>query len=100
VFGVVGTMANDRFEDIQRSCGSVRCVDSGLNESIERGRLYDNIANGGLGVGVIGVVLAGVLFAAYGVTSSSSEPEPAAVRTGLWVDVTPDSGSVGLSAHF
>jgi hypothetical protein len=53
-FGVAGSMANSRFDDLEQECGGP-CPASKQGD-IDDGRRLDLIANIGLGVGIAGVV--------------------------------------------
>ncbi|MBW2529012.1 MAG: tetratricopeptide repeat protein [Deltaproteobacteria bacterium] len=102
VFAVAGTMADARFEEIEEKCGGVRCTDPAVNESIDEGRVMDHVANGGVGVGVVGFVTAGVLFAIELVTGddagATTPAEGAPVSVSVWSE--PLGQYVGLRGTF
>jgi len=68
---VFGLMADSEFDDLQARCGSGPC-DPSLQGDVDRGRLYDTIANIGLVVGAIGTA-AGVTLLAIDVASAPSK---------------------------
>lgn len=92
-FITAGTMANDRFDEIEKTCHGTRCTDPELNPDIDEGRTMDQVANVGLGVGIVGVVLGTLLLVVDAATSAAPEPAPptpaAGARNALRLDLGP-----------
>lgn len=100
-FGVAAAMAEERFEDIEDECNGVRCTDPSINDSIDEGRVMDIVANAGLGLGVIGFVTAGVLFAIEIASDDEQEPPVApAADVGLRTWSTAAGNFVGVGGTF
>jgi hypothetical protein len=70
VFGVLGSMSNAKYEDLQDACKNERC-DPSAQDDIDAGKRYQTIANVGLAVGIVGLGASAALFA----LSGSSTPE-------------------------
>lgn len=65
MFAVTGVLANQKYSELQRACGTQRCVDPKLATTADQGRLLDTLATSGLVVGAVGVV-AGATMIAFG----------------------------------
>ena len=75
------------FKEIEQECGGQRCTNPAINDRIDEGRTMDIVANFGLGLGVLGFVIAGILFTIE-LASDDDEPAPS----------TPPPSAVGLRA--
>jgi hypothetical protein len=84
-FGVLGVMNDSKFSDLESACPNNRCPPD-QQDNIDQGKLYQTIANVGLGVGVIGLGASAVLF----LLSSDGPEQPQAAFF-----VKPESISVG-----
>ena len=64
-FGIFGSMSSSKYSDLQDACPNNQC-DLSLSGDIDDGKLYQTVANIGLGVGVL---------------EDPESPEPAAPRS-------------------
>jgi hypothetical protein len=85
-FAVFGVLDNGKYNDLKGRCANNVCSPSDSADA-ESGRMYQTVANVGLGVGVVGVVSSVLLFA----TAPSRAKERAASRTTPEVAVGPAS---------
>lgn len=91
-FGIAGTMANQRFDDLDKECGGGPCPASKQSD-IDGGKQLDTIANIGLVVGGVGIV-GGTALLLFGGSTEKKPPAEAFVtpRTG--------GGSVVVTGRF
>ena len=95
-FAVAGTMANNRYDDVLDKCGGTRCTDPSYDSQIREGRVMDIVANGGAGLGAIGVTVGIILLAV-----DAAQPGPAPAGAALVTPVlAPDFAGVGAAARF
>lgn len=92
VFGVLGSMSNAKYEDLQDACKNERC-DPSAQDDIDAGKRYQTMANVGLAVGIVGLGASAALFALSG---SSSPAADATARVELGVGL----GSVHVRGRF
>jgi hypothetical protein len=92
-FAVFGILDNGKYNDIKDSCPNGVCPRA-LADDAETGRMYQTIANVGLGVGIAGVATSVVLFA----TAPSHSKERAASKPAPQVLV--GLGSVSVRGRF
>ena len=90
-FAVAGVMADQRFSDVEERCNFERCTDPEVNDSIQTGRVLDYVANGGIGLGVLGTVAGGLMIIFGGAD------EPAETVGGY---LLPDGGFVSYRVRF
>ncbi len=77
-FGVLGLLARGKRDSLDDACPQGTCPRSS-SDDIDQGRLYQTLANVGLGIGVLGLAAGTTLF----VLSSPDTPESAALRVEL-----------------
>jgi hypothetical protein len=88
-FAVFGVLDNGKYDELKNGCPNGVCPRT-LSEEAETGRMYQTVANVGLGVGIVGVVSSVLLF----VTAPSHSKERTAVRKGPEVAVGPGFVSI------
>lgn len=91
-FAVAGIMANNRFSDLEETCGR-QCTDPSFNDEIDGGRTMDLVANVGLGVG-LGLGVAGALMVIFG------GPDDDAATVSLRAAPLPGGGLLGVDGRF
>ncbi|HVY44871.1 MAG TPA: hypothetical protein VHB21_03290, partial [Minicystis sp.] len=92
-FAIAGSMANGRFSDIQKQCGTARCTDPSLHGTIAGGRTLDVVADVGLGVGIAGIAAAVPMILFGG-------PKAATAAAGLTLRASPSGAALGYTARF
>jgi hypothetical protein len=78
-------MANQRFSEVEERCNFERCTDREVNDSIATGRILDYVANGGLGLGVLGTVAGGLMILFGGADEPDGSVHGAVVPEGGFV---------------
>ena len=68
MFAITGVLANQKYSELQASCGKQRCVDPKAATTVDQGKLLDALATSGLVVGVVGVVGGATMIALGGPT--------------------------------
>jgi hypothetical protein len=91
LFAITGVLANQKYSELQASCGKARCADPKFATTIDQGKLLDTLATSGLIVGAAGVV-AGAAMIAFG---GPTRAPPAAAFVGL-----PGGAAVVYSGSF
>jgi len=86
-FGVFGVLDKSTYSNLQSKCSSASCA-PGTNDQIDKGRMYQTVANIGLGVAVVGATAAVTLF----FVSPSHSEQPVALQVG--------PGNVSLKGSF
>jgi hypothetical protein len=76
VFGITGSMANDRFATLERECGGVQCSDLKYGDVVDEGQTLDLVANIGLIGGAVLLVTGGAMIL-FGGPGEPSEPSAA-----------------------
>lgn len=61
VFGVLGSMAKGKLDDLEAACGQGPCSDPSLNETVDEGERLQTGANVGLALGLIGLAAGGTM---------------------------------------
>ena len=56
MFAITGILANQKYSELEATCGQQRCVDPKQATTIDQGKLLDTLATSGLVVGIAGVV--------------------------------------------
>jgi hypothetical protein len=91
-FGVFGMLNNQKYDDLKSSCDPNGICPASLSDTGETGRMYQTLANVGLGVGAVGLVTGLTLF-----LTAPSDPTSEASR-GPRIAVGP--GSVRVDGRF
>jgi len=91
LFAITGARANQKYSELQASCGQQRCADPRFATTIDQGKLLDTLATSGLVVGAIGVV-AGAAMIAFG---GPTRAPPATAFVGL-----PGGGAIVCPGSF
>jgi PEGA domain-containing protein len=91
LFAITGVLANQKYSELEASCGTQRCVDPKLATTVDQGKLLDTLATSGLVVGAVGLA-AGAAMIAFG--GPSRVPPSAAIV------VLPGGGSIVYAGTF
>jgi hypothetical protein len=68
LFAITGVLANQKYSELQASCGKARCADPKFATTIDQGKLLDTLATSGLVVGAASVVVGAAMIAFGGPT--------------------------------
>jgi hypothetical protein len=93
LFGVAGSTADSKLAQLQQECGGARCTDPKYGEIVDSGRMFDLLANIGLGAGIAGLV-GGTAMIVFG------GPKKAATTGSAAVDITPTGAVIRYKTSF
>jgi hypothetical protein len=88
-FAVFGILNNGKYQDLEAQCPGGICP-PGTSNDAEAGRMYQTLANVGLGVGIVGLASGAVLF----LTAPSPRTETASLKPTTRLAVGPTSVSL------
>ncbi len=80
VFVGAGVASNQKFSNLEKSCGYVRCTDPADASTVASGKTLDTVANAALTVGLVGLVAGGVMIAFGGPQKAATTAMARGVR--------------------
>jgi len=97
VGAVFGVMALSSYSDVKDACPSLKGCSQDTVDQRNKAELQANIANVGIGVGLVGIAVSTVML-----MNGRSAERPPAARTGLWLApvVYPSGAAAGVGARF
>lgn len=91
LFAVTGVLANQKFSELTKACGTLRCVDPKYGSTVDQGKMLDTLATAGLIAGAVGLVAGTAMIALGG---------PKVVPPSAAITVVPGGGAVIYTGAF